>query len=205
MRIEKKKLSEIIPYYNNPRDNSKAVEPVMESFRKFGFIKPILVDSNMVIVCGHTRYIASFQLGLEYVPIIVTNMSEESAKRFRLLDNVLAEKSSFDENQLVEELRQLEVPKEMQAFFFEDIDMMLNFDIHGFEQNAEYMQQEQEQQQNEEIWEEPGNKTEETNPEAEEEDDKNDYLFRVMKRPDGTKYMRVICPYCGNVEEIEIE
>lgn len=55
MKIQKVKLNEIYPYYNNPRDNARAVGPVMESLKKFGFIKPIMVDKDMVIICGHTR------------------------------------------------------------------------------------------------------------------------------------------------------
>lgn len=43
MKVKSVKLSEIYPYYDNPRDNTNAVEPTKESIRRFGFVKPILV------------------------------------------------------------------------------------------------------------------------------------------------------------------
>ena len=134
MNIKSVKLSEIYPYYDNPRDNSNAVEPTKESIRRFGFVKPILVDKAGVIIAGHTRYVAAYQLGLEFVPVVYSDMDDEQAKKYRILDNKLAEKSSFDEDQLLEELRQMEVPSDMQAFFFEDIDQMLNFSFDSINQ-----------------------------------------------------------------------
>lgn len=116
MDIKSVKLSDIFPYYDNPRDNTDAVKPVKESFNKFGFIKPIICDKKGVIICGHTRYVAAFQLGLEFVPVIYSDMNNEEAKKFRIADNKLAEKSQFDEDELLEELRKMDVPTEMQDF-----------------------------------------------------------------------------------------
>lgn len=207
MKIEKKALSEIYPYYNNPRDNSKAVGPVMESFKKFGFIKPIIVDKNMLIIAGHTRYIAAYQLGLEYVPVIVSDMDEEQAKMFRIADNKLAEKSEFDEDQLIEELRAMKVPQEMQSFFFEDIDTMLNFSLETFNQQAEDMGGFTEYSPDDayDSYEEQETVSEEQPQDESENEEEDDDLFKVKKRDDGTMFMKVICPYCGNVETIEIE
>lgn len=214
MKIQTVKLSDIFPYYNNPRDNQRAVEPVMESLKKFGFIKPIMVDKDMVIICGHTRYIAAYQAGCEYVPIIVSDMPEEQAKRFRILDNKIAEKSQFDENELIEELKKLEAPKEMQAFFFEDIDLMLNFSLDDFNQQvsqaggfadmSDYSQQENYQEDDENPY-DNGDYEPETSEYNEEDEDPADGLFQARMRPDGSKYMKVVCPYCGHIEEIDLD
>ena len=218
MKIQKVKLSEIFPYYNNPRDNSRAVEPVMESFRKFGFIKPIMVDKNMVIICGHTRYIAAYQLGCEFVPIIVSDMPEEQAKRFRILDNKIAEKSSFDEDELIEELKKMEAPKEMQVFFFEDIEMMLNFSLDSFNQQVsdsggfapvtDYQTSSDEYESGGEAEEEEWTPSETSETASSYNDDvitdPADNLFVKQYREDGSCFMKVVCPYCGNIEEIEI-
>lgn len=53
--IENMKLSEIIQYENNPRNNDAAVDKVAESIKEFGFKVPIIVDKNNVIIVGHTR------------------------------------------------------------------------------------------------------------------------------------------------------
>lgn len=229
MKIQTMKLGDIFPYYNNPRNNANAVQPVIESFKKFGFIKPIMVDKDHIIICGHTRYIAAFQCGCEYVPVVVSDMPDEQAKRFRILDNKIAEKSGFDETELIEELRKMKAPEEMQAFFFEDISRMLNFNFNQFQDNFNAMgggsqditdfsyqqggdnyQEEQRNPQTETGGEpdyQPSGESE--NEEGydtfgDDEDPAKD-LFVVQMRPDATKFMKVVCPYCGNIEEIDLD
>ena len=214
MKIESVKLKDIFPYYDNPRDNTDAIEPVKESFNKFGFIKPIICDKKGVIICGHTRYVAAYQLGLEYVPVIYSDMDDEQAKKFRIADNKLAEKSEFDENELLEELRNMKVPTDMQAFFFEDIDQMLNFDISSINQQAEEMggfNNDFEESGNDgfeneeqESFHSEGDNGESAGTSDDEELDPAENLFVVQVREDGTKFMKVVCPYCGNIEVIDI-
>lgn len=209
MKVKSVKLSEIFPYYDNPRDNTNAVEPTKESIKRFGFVKPILVDKAGVIIAGHTRYVAAYQLGMEFVPVVYSDMDDEMAKKYRILDNKLAEKSSFDEDQLLEELRNMEVPTDMQAFFFEDINQMLNFSLDSINQQAEEYGgfQDDYSQVEEENFEAPSNEEageSEESPSEEEEDPAKD-LFVLKEREDGSHYMKVVCPYCGNMETIEIE
>jgi hypothetical protein len=209
MKVKVVKLSEIFPYYDNPRDNTNAVEPTKESIKRFGYVKPILVDKAGVIIAGHTRYVAAYQLGMEFVPVVYSDMDDEMAKKYRILDNKLAEKSSFDEDQLLEELRNMEVPTDMQAFFFEDINQMLNFSLDSINQQAEEYGgfQDDYSQVDEENFETPSNEEageSEEAPSDEEEDPAKD-LFVLKEREDGSHYMKVVCPYCGNMETIEIE
>lgn len=209
MKVKSVKLSEIFPYYDNPRDNTNAVEPTKESIKRFGFVKPILVDKAGVIIAGHTRYVAAYQLGMEFVPVVYSDMDDEMAKKYRILDNKLAEKSSFNEDQLLEELRNMEVPTDMQAFFFEDINQMLNFSLDSINQQAEEYGgfQEDYSQVDEENFEAPSNEEAGENEEApsDEEEDPAKDLFVLKEREDGSHYMKVVCPYCGNMETIEIE
>lgn len=208
MKVKVVKLSEIFPYYDNPRDNTNAVEPTKESIKRFGYVKPILVDKAGVIIAGHTRYVAAYQLGMEFVPVVYSDMDDEKAKKYRILDNKLAEKSSFDEDQLLEELRNMEVPTDMQAFFFEDINQMLNFSLDSINQQAEEYGgfQDDYSQVDEENFEAPSNEEAGESEEAssDEEDPAKD-LFVLKEREDGSHYMKVVCPYCGNMETIEIE
>ena len=209
MKVKSVKLSEIFPYYDNPRDNTNAVEPTKESIKRFGFVKPILVDKAGVIIAGHTRYVAAYQLGMEFVPVVYSDMDDEMAKKYRILDNKLAEKSSFDEDQLLEELRDMEVPTDMQAFFFEDIDQMLNFSLDSINQQAEEYGgfQDDYSQVEDENFEAPSNEEDGESEEAPSDDDEDPAkdLFVLKEREDGSHYMKVVCPYCGNVETIEIE
>lgn len=48
-------VKDLIPYANNPRNNEQAVDTVAKSIKEFGFTNPIVVDSDNVVINGHTR------------------------------------------------------------------------------------------------------------------------------------------------------
>ena len=64
-QIVYKNVNDLIPYKKNPRNNAKAVKYVANSISNFGFQQPIVIDSDNVVVCGHTRLLACKKLGLE--------------------------------------------------------------------------------------------------------------------------------------------
>lgn len=97
MQVIERKIEDIRPYENNPRDNSKAIDAVAASIKEFGFKVPIVIDKNGVIVTGHTRYEASKKLGLKKVPCIAADdLTDEQIKAFRLADNKTAELASWN-------------------------------------------------------------------------------------------------------------
>jgi len=105
MQIYDKRLDEIKPYENNPRHNDNAVDAVANSIREFGFKVPIVVDSEGVIVAGHTRYKAAQKLGLQTVPCLVADdLTQEQVKAFRLADNKVGELATWDLDTLKVEL-----------------------------------------------------------------------------------------------------
>lgn len=109
MEIKMVRLSEIVPYENNPRKNDDAVEPVKQSIKQFGFKVPMILDRDNVIVTGHTRYRAAQELGMEEVPVIYADdLTDEQIKKFRLVDNKTAEFSGWDFGKLDEELAGLD-------------------------------------------------------------------------------------------------
>ena len=90
-------ISDIIPYQKNPRRNDKAVKPVMESIKQFGFKVPLVIDKDNVVVCGHTRLRAAKRLKLKEVPCIrADDLTDEQIKAFRLADNKTAEFATWD-------------------------------------------------------------------------------------------------------------
>lgn len=105
MKIYDKRLDEIKPYENNPRHNDNAVDAVSNSIREFGFKVPLVVDSDDVIVAGHTRYKAAKKLGLKTVPCLVADdLNEEQINAFRLADNKVGELATWDLDTLKVEL-----------------------------------------------------------------------------------------------------
>lgn len=109
MNIVKLKVSDLIPYINNPRNNENAVDKVASSIKEFGFKVPIVIDKNNVVVNGHTRLLASKKLGLEEVPcIIADDLTDAQIKALRIADNKTSEYATWDEELLKIELEQLE-------------------------------------------------------------------------------------------------
>ena len=129
MDIQNIAIDKIIPYWNNARDNSKAIKPVEESIKKFGFNQPLVVDKNLEIIVGHTRYFALLNLEYKEVPCIIADLDEEKTRQYRIADNKTSEFASWDEDKLIRELRTMNVPADMQDFFFEPIEQLLGFDI----------------------------------------------------------------------------
>lgn len=108
MNIIEMNVEELIPYENNPRKNDDAVDKVALSISAFGFKVPIVIDSNNVIVTGHTRLRAAKKLGITMVPCIkADDLTDEQIKAFRLADNKVAEFSQWDEEKLMKELDEL--------------------------------------------------------------------------------------------------
>ena len=105
MEYIKKRLDEIKPYANNPRINDDAVDDVAESIRQCGYIAPIVIDENSEILAGHTRYKALLKLGKkECDVIVVSGLSEEQKRKYRLYDNKTGELSQWDQKKLAQEL-----------------------------------------------------------------------------------------------------
>jgi glycosyltransferase involved in cell wall biosynthesis len=135
MIIEMADTASIKPYPANPRRNDRAVDVVVESIRQYGFQQPIVVDSNRVIIVGHTRYKAAKRLKLVKIPVIVANeLTEEQAQAYRLADNKTNEYAAWDDPLLTTELRELlsrlnddlSLTASMTAFSELEIDRLLN-------------------------------------------------------------------------------
>ena len=119
-KIVMKKISELIAYNNNPRLNEEAVDAVAASIKAFGFRNPILIDSNNVIIAGHTRLLASKKLSLEKVPcIVIDDLTEDEVKALRLADNKTAEIAKWDMGKLAVEIKNIDM--DLLQFGFEDL------------------------------------------------------------------------------------
>jgi len=123
-------LQTLVPYGSNPRKHSeKQVNQVAESIRQFGFINPIVVDANNVIVAGHGRFLAAQRLELEEAPIIrIDDLTEGQLRAYRIADNKLTDNSKWDESALkmeLEYLGQLDVTLEVTGFETPEIDLIL--------------------------------------------------------------------------------
>ncbi len=110
INIVYKKIDELKPYKNNPRKNDKAVKAVADSIKEFGFKVPIILDSNMEIIAGHTRLKAAKRLKYKEVPcIIADDLTPDQVRAFRLVDNKVGEFAEWDIDLLNIELSEIEL------------------------------------------------------------------------------------------------
>lgn len=130
-------LSEIKPYWRNPRKiPESAVDAVAESISRYGYQQPIVVDTEHVVVVGHTRLRALAKLGWTSAPVLVaSHLSADKIREYRLVDNRTGEATTWDHDALVMELREFETS--LIDSFFPDVDLEINLvDTAVTEQNV---------------------------------------------------------------------
>ena len=109
-RIEIWAIARLVPYAKNARTHSaEQVAQIAASIAEFGFVNPVLVDTNDGIIAGHGRLLAARKLGLAEVPVVVLDhLSETQRRAYVIADNKLAMNAGWDEAVLAQELRDLE-------------------------------------------------------------------------------------------------
>jgi ParB-like chromosome segregation protein Spo0J len=64
-------IDKLTPNGRNARTHSRnQIRQIADSIAAFGFVVPILIDDDGVIIAGHGRYAAARQLDLKQVPAI---------------------------------------------------------------------------------------------------------------------------------------
>jgi DNA modification methylase len=104
--VVEKSISELKPYPKNARTHSRRqIEQIVNSFKQFGIVQPIIVDEDSVILCGHGRLDAGLLLGLTTVPTIqISHLTEIEKRKLRLSDNKIAANAGWNAEVLALEL-----------------------------------------------------------------------------------------------------
>ena len=110
MDVKNIPLGNIVPYAKNAKKHDKTqIKNVAESIKQYGFVQPIVVDRDGVIVIGHCRALAAKQLGMTEVPCVcVDDLTPEQVNALWLVDNKSNE-SDWDFDLLAEELPGLDL------------------------------------------------------------------------------------------------
>lgn len=111
----------LIPYENNARTHSdEQIDKLKNSLKEFGFINPVIIDENNMILVGHGRVMAGKELGIFEVPCIrINHLSEDKKRAYILADNKLSDMAGWDLDLLNAELELIEL--DMSLFGFENI------------------------------------------------------------------------------------
>ena len=110
MNIVLKKIDEIIPYERNTKKHDETqITNVAESIKKYGFVQPIVIDKDDVVVIGHCRLLGAQRLGMEEVPCVcVDSLTPEQVNALRIVDNKTNE-SPWDFDFLADELAEVDL------------------------------------------------------------------------------------------------
>ncbi|MBB9692259.1 ParB N-terminal domain-containing protein, partial [Escherichia coli] len=109
LKIVYRPLQELSPYAHNARTHStEQVVQLVESIKQFGWTNPVLIDEKGEIIAGHGRVMAAEMLKMDSVPVIVlSGLTDEQKKAYRLADNRLPMNAGWDEDLLRMELSDL--------------------------------------------------------------------------------------------------
>ncbi len=127
-------IENLVEYDRNPRKNDDVVNRMCASIREFGFCIPIVAKSNGTVVDGYLRLKAARKLGMESIPVVLSdNLSEAQTKAFRLLANQSANWAKWDDDLLkleIQELEDLQFDLKMTGFELEKVQRFLD-DLDG--------------------------------------------------------------------------
>lgn len=157
MKSQKVKISEVKANPNNPRiikdDKFAKLVQSIKDFPKMLEIRPIVVNSDMIVLGGNMRLRACKEAGLKEVPIIMAeDLTEEQQKEFIIKDNVSGGEWDWDTLltewdtkkledwglDLIEEKEKGE--DEGEIFFSEEIDIESNYIVLKFTKDIDFIQ-----------------------------------------------------------------
>jgi hypothetical protein len=107
--IETWPLARLQPYAKNAKmHGADQVAKIAASMAAFGWTVPCLVADDGELIAGHGRVLAATQLGLLEAPVIVLgHLTEAQRRAYRIADNKLTERGTWDEALLSAELTDL--------------------------------------------------------------------------------------------------
>ena len=96
-------LSQIVPCPYQPRKliNRQALEDLAENIKENGILQPLtatrLSDGRYQLIAGHRRLLAATKAGLETVPVILLDKTEEEVAVLAVIENLQREDLNFFE------------------------------------------------------------------------------------------------------------
>ena len=136
MNIVYKNVNDLIPYEKNTKKHDKKqIKNVATSIEKYGFVQPLVIDKNNVVIIGHCRLLGAKHLKMETVPCVCADdLTEEQVNALRIVDNKSNE-SEWDMDLLADELGNIDL-----GDF--DFDFGISFDEEPTEKKTEVIEDE---------------------------------------------------------------
>ena len=111
MKMEKRKLSELRPADYNPRKaltpEDKEYQDIKRSIEKFGYVDPIIINSDGTVIGGHQRLTVLTDLGYEEADVVVVDLDKNDEKALNIALNKIT--GEWDEIKLKDLLLELDL------------------------------------------------------------------------------------------------
>ena len=111
LNLQERRLSELHPADYNPRIMLKPgdleYENIKNSIETFGYVDPIIINSDGTIIGGHQRYRILLDLGYDTTQVVVVEASKEQEKALNIALNKIT--GEWDEKKLTELLIELDL------------------------------------------------------------------------------------------------
>ena len=135
MEFKKLKINSLIPASYNPRKKLKPgdaeYEKIKNSITEFGYVDPIIVNSDMTIIGGHQRWSVLKALGYDEVDCVVIKIDKTKEKALNIaLNKVTGEWNKELLADLIKDLQSLDYDVSMTGFEPPEIDELFN-DVHS--------------------------------------------------------------------------
>lgn len=144
MRIEKRKIDELIPAIYNPRKdltiNDAEYKKIKRSIETFGYVDPIIVNERTgVIVGGHQRLKVLKDLGYEEIEVSVVNLDEKQEKTLNIALNKISGEWDFELlKDLLDELDDGSFDVELTGFDMDELEkLMTQYHVEDDEQSPD--------------------------------------------------------------------
>jgi site-specific DNA-methyltransferase (adenine-specific) len=107
--IQVRPIEDLHPYENNARiHDPDQIEELRQSILAFGFLRPLLIQADGGVLCGHGRMEAAKLAGMKALPcVLAEHLTKEQRIAYILADNRLAEKARWDKAMVSAELIRL--------------------------------------------------------------------------------------------------
>ncbi|WP_200952252.1 site-specific DNA-methyltransferase [Rhizobium sp. Root482] len=101
--------------------DERQIVTIMGAFNEFGFLNPLIIDEDNVVLAGDARVEAARRLGIATLPAVrVEHLNEAEKRAYKIADNRIAELAGWDLPELSIELNELiEIDFNMDAIGFD--------------------------------------------------------------------------------------
>lgn len=130
MNIETVKIEKLKEAEYNPRKDltpqDEEYQKIKKSITEFGYIDPIIINSDMTVIGGHQRLKVLRELGNTEIECVIVDLDKVKEKALNLaLNKISGDWDNKKLEELLAELKETDIDTDITGFSFDEIDDIL--------------------------------------------------------------------------------